>query len=186
MKPRIILSLVGIVGLIVMYQLVSAEVLARNTAVLIVHATSPSANITVGNKDYLQKVVGMGSARVRLKSGQYNVSTTLSGNHVSQTVNLNKQQTDTVYLGPDITHNQNSAPPVATQAKINSLIQILPFTGPGFAYAVTSTFIQDAQPQFIVTITAPTTHGEHEGRAWLQGFGYDQSDFEIKYVLGST
>lgn len=65
----------------------------------------------------------------------------------------------------------------------NKLLQLLPFTGPGFEYSVSYTVQYKNQKDIpVIEITAPTKQAQQAGLAWVESQGGNPSKLNIQYI----
>lgn len=66
----------------------------------------------------------------------------------------------------------------------NSLLQVLPFTGPNFEYEISYKvdYSQQNKPQLVIQIISPTPAGQSDAMDWLTSLGYDASKLNIQII----
>lgn len=106
---RIVRILFGAVIVFCIYLVVSAIITAQNTGVLKVSASSKGI-ISVSRTDTQARIIGVpGSARVRLKPGNYQViATTSDGKQTGKIVSIEKKRSTEVTLKPVATPKLHS------------------------------------------------------------------------------
>ena len=69
------------------------------------------------------------------------------------------------------------------QAEANSLIQLLPFTGPNFEYQIGYTYLyidNSVLPE--IQIYTTTSQGQQDALSWISSQGYSTSKLDIVYI----
>lgn len=89
----------------------------HTTGILEVSASEPNAAITISQVDHAAAPIGISSARVRLKPGDYLIGANASGLSAVTTVHITTQHTSKVNL--NLTKNHNNLPSVENVGFVN-------------------------------------------------------------------
>jgi hypothetical protein len=71
-----------------------------------------------------------------------------------------------------------------SESVYNKLVQLLPFTGPGFEYQISYTVQYATQSNsLVIQITSPNTQGQQAALAWIKSQGYTPAKLNIQYIV---
>jgi len=148
---------------------------------------------------------GRGSGLIRVKPGKYKITVTMSG-FSTYTITVNALKGQTKLVGAVLVSNSpttanwyynhpsdekiaegisSKANMAASQQAVQTvpLIQLLPFTGPGFEYQInygSEPGSSSAIP--IIYITAQSQQAQQDALAWIRTVGYNPSKMTIQYI----
>jgi len=159
------------------YEITDAFYVSSSTGFVEIN-TDAGALITVSQTGHKSSNVGSGHVRIRLKPGQYEL--TVSKDRAQSTTNAEVVKQKVVVKNIPLVIAKSSQGPATIGA--NSLIKLLPFSGPNYEYLVS--YIYDYSESYakpIITITSPTDKGRQDALAWISHLGFDPSKLDIHY-----
>jgi hypothetical protein len=176
---RILLLISGLVVLFCLYQLGSAIYISQTTGILKVSASDPNATITLRRSGYKTVNVGVGQARVHLSPSPYTLIISSGRNQFSKPVQVFKKQVVTVKVG---SLSAGQAQTSQANSAANSLIKLLPFSGPNNEYVVNYSYqFTSGSAQPVINIITATAKGKQDALAWISGLGFNPSAMNIQY-----
>lgn len=183
MMNRPFYAISGLVIIAVLYILGSAYRTSSTTGLVVVKTSDNKATVSVDQAGHRIINLGVGSQRIRLQPGSYEILVSNGRNQVIKTISIQKKTTYSLTLSPQ----QNQDPKAKYNSEANDFIsKYLPFTDRFSTYRVSYSY----QPmgginQPTITITAPNAAGQQAALKWMSSLGYNPSHFVIKTVTGA-
>ncbi len=180
MIKNILLLFISIFVLITAQQIYSDFSTKSSTSLVTISTSDSASTITIYRHSY-EANIGIGTAKIRLSSGDYTISATKSGESASQKIHISSSKPVSVSLklAPIL------KPVIAdsVMAKTNlELINMLPFVGPGLAYRITYSFTGVDNSEMSLTITSPSAQDQQDALNLLKDSGVNTDQYLINYV----
>jgi len=124
--------------------------------------------------------IGYGQAKVHLAPGNYKVFASLNHLQALATVQVDKKKSSEVNIKlPDLSTRGQQ---VNQNTSANSLIKLLPYTGPNNEYIIGYKYtISGGVANPTIVITAPNDKAKQDALAWISHVGFNPTSLQITY-----
>lgn len=171
---KFIFALGVVLVVINIYALATGFIITRTTGILAVSTSDPKSIISVSQPDKAAKVIGQGSARVRLSPGTYRLAASNPGRSVLTTVTIIEKST--------LKKSLNITPVDSAEVQRDSLFSRLPVQGPAATYQIDQGVRSSSGGTvFTIIITSATPQDRKAALQWIRDRGYNPSDYKIEY-----
>jgi len=169
-----------LLGLFGVYEIGSALYVSQSTGTLSIQASNAGALLTVSEAGHKMVNVGYGQSSVHLAPGNYKIYASLGRLQTAKDIRVSKKNKSQVNLQlPSLSsHSQQ----LNKNAQANSLIKLLPYTGPNSEYVISYRYaVSGGVANPIITITTSGDKAKQDALAWITRVGFNTDSLVIQY-----
>lgn len=181
---KIFYGILALACLFAGFRVVYSFYLSQQTGVLMLAASNDKAALTVAQQGHQPHTIGTGKANVRLNPGSYEIFASIDRQQVSSSVEIKKGQTNNQFLNFSAVQKKQALIGIESA---NTLIKLLPYTGPKNAFRVDYKYrFTPAIAQPVIIVISPNAAGKAAALAWIKQFGFSPTDFEVEYYTAAV
>jgi hypothetical protein len=172
-----VLVLLGLLGI---YEIGSALYVSQTTGTISIKASDAKALLSVSEAGHRMVNVGHGQSNIHLVPGNYKIYASLGRLQTAEDIQVTKKNKSQVSLQlPGLSAQSRQ---LNKNAQANSLIKLLPYTGPNSEYVISYRYtVSGGVANPIIVITTSSDKAKQDALAWITRVGFNTGSLVIQY-----